>query len=255
MSTASTASATRDPAPAEPRRVVITGVSEGLGLALARAFAARGAVVAGCATDAARLRAVADALGPGHLVHVASVTDEDAMARFAEEACREGAPDLVVANAGVINPRRPVWEIETAQWRRVLDVNVLGVAITARAFLPAMIAAGSGLFVATSSGWGRSADWGLGPYCASKFAVEGIVDTLRHDLPEGVRAVALDPGGGINTRMLAECLPDEHDDYVSPERWGPGAAAYIATTLYAENASGSHTVPDQSAATHEETAA
>lgn len=253
MTTAPDASATASPAPAEPRRVVITGVSEGLGLALARAFAARGATVAGCATDADRLRAVDAELGPPHLIRVASVTDEDAMARFAEEACRDGAPDLVIANAGVINPRQPAWELPVAQWRRVLEVNVVGVAITARAFLPAMVAAGSGLFVATSSGWGRSADWGLGPYCASKFAVEGLVDTLLHDLPEGVRAIALDPGGGINTRMLAECLPDEHEDYVSPERWGPGAAAYIATELYATGARGSHTIPDQSAAVKEET--
>ncbi|MBD8554770.1 SDR family NAD(P)-dependent oxidoreductase [Rhizobium sp. CFBP 8762] len=78
----------------------------------------------------------------------------------------------------------------------------MGVIETARCFLPAMIARDSGVFVAMSSGWGRSTSAGLGPYCASKFAVEGLVGVLNDDLPPQVCAIALDPGNRVNTNML-----------------------------------------------------
>lgn len=215
---------------------------------MARAFVARGIRVSGCARDPRRAEQLAAEFGAPHLISVADVTDPEAMTRFAREACGEGAPNIVIAGAGIINARAPAWEIDAAEWRRVLDINVVGVALTARAFIPAMIAAGSGLFVAMSSGWGRAGEGGLAPYCASKFAVEGFVDSMMQELPPGLRAIALDPGGGINTDMLAACLPDEHGQYVSPEQWAPGAVAFILETLYAERAAGSHTVPDQAVA-------
>jgi NAD(P)-dependent dehydrogenase (short-subunit alcohol dehydrogenase family) len=238
---------TPHPAPQqpEPRHVVITGISQGLGLAMARAFVARGIRVSGCVRDPGRAEQLAAEFGAPHLIRVADVTDLDAFTRFADEACAEGAPNLVIASAGIINARAPAWEIDAAEWRRVMDINVVGVALTARAFIPAMIAAGSGLFVAMSSSWGRAGEAGLAPYCASKFAVEGFIDSIMQELPAGLRAIALDPGGGINTDMLAACLPGEHQDYVTPERWAPGAVAYILDTLYAGAATGSHTVPDQ----------
>lgn len=223
-----------------PPRIVITGVSRGLGYALARSFANRGSMVFGTISkrmDVAFDGLAADATAPR--VHVASACDAKQMAAFA--ACLDGAPDIVIANAGTINDRRPAWEIPEGEWRRVLDINLIGVVETARAFLPTMIDAGRGLFVAMSSGWGRSAASGLGPYCASKFAVEGFVGTLIDDLPDGVQAVALDPGNGINTSMLETCMPDEHDRYIRPEEWAEYAAGDI-TRFWHERTSGSLTV-------------
>ncbi len=103
-------------------------------------------------------------------------------------------------------------------------MNVGGVANLARAFLPAMIARGSGTFVAISSGWGRRGKEGLSPYCASKFAVEGLVQSVALEVPAPLRVVSLDPGNGVRTAMLDTCLPDERDvPYPTPEAWASHA--------------------------------
>ena len=127
-------------------------------------------------------------------------------------------PDLVIANAGVVNAPAPIWELDPPRPSpRALAVNVGGVANLARAFLPAMIARGTGTFVAMSSGWGRRGKEGLSPYCASKFAVEGLVQSVALEVPEPMRVVSLDPGNGVRTAMLDTCLPDELDvPYPSP---------------------------------------
>ena len=223
-----------------PSSIVITGVSRGLGYALARSFANRGSTVFGTITKGMDLSfdgLAADAIAPQ--VNVASACDAAQMASFSARI--DCVPDIVIANAGTINDRRPAWDITADEWRRVLDINLIGVVETARAFLPAMIDAGRGLFVAMSSGWGRSTSSGLGPYCASKFAVEGLVGTLINDLPDGGQAVALDPGNGINTSMLKACLPDEHDRYIRPEEWAEYAANDI-TRFWHDRTSGSLTV-------------
>jgi NAD(P)-dependent dehydrogenase (short-subunit alcohol dehydrogenase family) len=163
---------------------------------------------------------------------------------FARLVCAGGSPDVVIANAGVIHVRRPIWELPAETWQAVLSVNVSGVAHTARAFLPEMIRSGKrGLFIAISSGWGAKPAEGLGPYCASKFAVEGIVAVLNRELPNGIRAIALDPGGGVDTDMLASCLPEEHGDYISPSLWAEAAATYVLSDLFHGDVAGTCVVP------------
>lgn len=223
----------------ESLRIAITGVSRGLGKALSHALATRGHQVYGC-----QLAVDAGGAPPGNpAVSIASVTEPQDMQQFAQAVERDGPIDIVVCNAGVITARKPAWEIPLDDWARVMEVNVLGVVNTLHAFMPAMVDRDQGLFVAISSGWGRSAAWGLAPYCASKFAVEGLIGSLGADLPAGVSAVALDPGNGVNTQMLSTCLPDEHEQYISPEEWAEHAADYIVNRLYRERISGSCTVP------------
>ncbi len=224
-------------------KIAITGVSQGLGRALAKAFMAQGVTVFGGVRN---LPDAVDADGDWdapHRIMEANVTDEAALGAFAHAACAQAVPDIVIANAGIINERAPAWTIPAETWRDVLDVNTLGVVRTLRAFMPAFLERGSGLFIAISSGWGREATGGLGPYCASKFAVEGLVGALQGELPAQVRAVALDPGGGINTGMLAACLPGENADYPTPEAWGAHAARFIAGSIFPTRAAGSLTVP------------
>lgn len=229
------------------KSVVITGVSRGLGLALARAFSAREFRVFGTtrkAEDAARLEQ--EFKGP-HRFFAVDSTDPDGLTALAEEAFKLGPVDIVIANAGVINARTPVWDIPKEIWDQNLDINVMGMVHTIRAFLPGMIATDHGTFIGLSSGWGRSSSSGLGPYCASKFAVEGLIGCLVLDLKKqasAVTAVALDPGGGINTDMLADCLPDEHNDYRSAEAWSKGAVSYIENVLMQGRQSGSQEVPE-----------
>jgi NAD(P)-dependent dehydrogenase (short-subunit alcohol dehydrogenase family) len=198
--------------------VAISGASRGIGLALAREFAARGHdVVVG-----------ARSLG-------IDVTDAAAVRAW---AAATGAPDVVIACAGVVNAPAPIWELDSAEWDAALAVNVGGVANMARAFLPAMIARGSGTFIAISSGWGRRGKEGLSPYCASKFAVEGLVQSVALELPAPLSIVSLDPGTGVRTPMLETCLPDEYDQYPSPELWAETAIEYVLdVALQAPNGS------------------
>ena len=126
---------------------------------------------------------------------------------------------------------RPIWDLSPETFATALAVNVGGVANLARAFLPAMIARGSGTFVAISSGWGRRGKEGLSPYCASKFAVEGLVQSVALEVPAPIRVVSLDPGNGVRTAMLDTCLPDELDvAYPSPAAWASQAVGFILDT-------------------------
>lgn len=200
---------------------VISGATKGLGLALSAELAAHGWTVFGCGSSAASVAAAGEAGG----LRVVDVSDAAAVAAWAGDL---PAPDLVIANAGVVNAPAPIWELDPAVLATALAVNVGGVANLARAFLPAMIARGSGTFVAMSSGWGRRGKEGLSPYCASKFAVEGLVQSVALEVPAPLRVVSLDPGNGVRTAMLDTCLPDERDvAYPSPAAWAARAIDYL----------------------------
>ena len=89
---------------------------------------------------------------------------------------------------------------------------------TVRQFLPAMISQGSGTVVNFSSGWGRSVSAEVAPYCASKWAIEGLSDALSQELPRGLATAALNPGV-INTDMLQSCFGSGADAYASAQEW------------------------------------
>jgi len=135
-------------------------------------------------------------------------------------------PDLLVTNAGVINRNAPLWEVPADEFTRVLDTNVDGTANIIRAFLPAMIANGRGIIVNMSSGWGRSTSPYVAPYCASKWAIEGLTQALSQELPSGLAAVAVSPGV-VNTDMLRSCWADSAAACPSPEEWATGAADFL----------------------------
>jgi NAD(P)-dependent dehydrogenase (short-subunit alcohol dehydrogenase family) len=135
-------------------------------------------------------------------------------------------PDLVINNAGVINRNAPLWEIPAEEFSTVLDINVGGTANVIRAFLPAMIDNGRGVVVNMSSGWGRSTSPNVAPYCASKFAVEGLTEALSQELPSGLAAVAVSPGV-VDTDMLRSCWADSAAACPSPEEWAPGATEFL----------------------------
>ncbi len=229
------------------KTVVITGATRGLGRALATEFARREYRVFGTTRKAGDARDLEADFGPPHRFHAVDSTDPAGLAKLAEEVGSFGPIDLVIANAGVINTRKPAWVIPRDVWELNLGVNLQGMINTIQAFLPAMIEADHGTFVGMSSGWGRAPSRGLGPYCASKFAVEGLIGCLVLDLAEAgsaVTAVALDPGGGVNTDMLADCLPEEHGGFRSAEDWVPGAVRYIETALVRDRVQGSQEVPE-----------
>lgn len=213
--------------PAASRRVLITGVTRGLGRAMAARFAALGHVVVGCGRSEAHLADLRTALpSPHHFVRV-DVADAQQVATWAKQLLADGPPpDLLLNNAAVITANAPLWEVSADDFDRLIDVNVKGVANVLRAFVPAMIARGSGVVVNFSSGWGRSTSPEVAPYCASKWAVEGLTRALAQELPRGMAAVPLNPGV-IDTDMLRSCFGGDASSYLSPERWAAKAVPFL----------------------------
>lgn len=196
---------------------------------MAISFAADGWTVSGCGTDATALQSLQSELGPDHLLQVCDVTDPASVEKFATAVTeRSGAPDLPINNAATINPSAPLWEVPAEDFARVIDVNLKGVHIVIRAFLPAMTRRGSGVVVNISSGWGRSTSPEVAPYCATKWGIEGLTSALAQELPAGLAAVALNPGI-IDTRMLRSCFGEGAAIYPTPEEWAKSAVPNLAS--------------------------
>lgn len=180
------------------RRAVVTGAARGIGEATARRFSEEGAGVVlvdcdGSAVDhaaAALRRAGHDAHG-----HAADVTDEAAMERALAEAARLlGGLDTAVANAGILSVK-PLADLSLAELERTLAVNVVGVFLTFKQALPHVRAAGGGVLLCTASQAGVHGYPELSAYCASKFAVVGLVESLAQELAaEEIRVCAVAPG-------------------------------------------------------------
>lgn len=225
------------------KHVVITGVSRGLGRALALGFRSAGWRVSGCATDVAALQSLGRELGAEHLILPCDVTRPADVDAFASSVMAfAGAPDLLLNNAAVINPNKPLWEVPEEEFSRVIDVNLKGVHAVIRAFLPGMIQRGTGVVVNFSSGWGRSTSPEVAPYCATKWGIEGLTAALAQELPRGLAAVALNPGI-IDTRMLRSCFGDAAGDFPDPDRWAAVAVPFLASLGSRHNGS-ALTVPE-----------
>ena len=211
----------------QPRRIVITGVSRGLGLALAEEFIRLGHTVSGCARSADRIRQLSTRYGPPHRFDVVDVADESQIEQWASQLLAENPPpDLLVNNAAVVSPNCSLWETRGTDFSEVVDVNIKGVFHVIRHFVPAMIASSSGVIVNFSSGWGRSTSPQVAPYCATKWAIEGMTRALADELPYGMAAIPVNPGI-IDTDMLRRVFGDNASSYPRPESWARTAAPFL----------------------------
>lgn len=211
----------------ETRRILLTGATRGLGRALVDRFAEAGHVVCGCGRDEAGVADLGEAHPPPHAFAAVDVSDAAAVSAWAEALLADaGPPDLLINNAALMNAPAPLWEVPAAEFGRLMDVNVDGTLNVIRALAPAMIARGTGVIVNLSSGWGRSTAPEVGPYCASKWAIEGLTGSLAQDLPRGVAAVSLNPGV-IDTDMLRTCWEGAAAAYPKPEAWSRRAAPFL----------------------------
>lgn len=217
------------------KHIVITGATRGLGRALALGFAAEGWAVSGCGTRPTSIANMEKEMGDKHLLRKCDVTDSGEVKRFADAAMEaHGPPDLLLNNAGIVNTNAPLWEVPEKEFSRVIDVNLKGVHIVLAAFLPAMIARGSGIIVNFSSGWGRSTSPEVGPYCASKWGIEGLTSALAQELPRGLAATALNPGI-INTEMLRTSFGSDAASYPDPLTWAKSAIPFLCNLTPACN--------------------
>jgi NADP-dependent 3-hydroxy acid dehydrogenase YdfG len=193
---------------------LVTGASRGIGAAVARALAARGARVAGVARSLEPLEALAAQTGGRALS--GDVTDPrevaSILARFREWA--GGEPDLLVASAGVFT-LAPLEATEPAALALNLDVNLTGSFLLLREVLPGMKARGSGTVVQVGSVAGRKAFPGNAAYSASKYGLRGLHEVLLEELRgTGVRATLLEPAA-TDTPIWDPMDPDGRDDLPS----------------------------------------
>lgn len=208
-------------------KIVITGATRGLGRALAEEFIRGGHTVMGCGRNGEAIFDLRMAYQEPHDFSVVDVALDNKVAIWAAKILEnDSAPDLLINNAGVMNRLAPLWELEDREFTKVVDANLRGPANVIRHFVPAMVARKKGVIVNLSSGWGRSTSPQVAPYCATKFAIEGLTQALAQELPEGMAAVALNPGV-IDTDMLRSCWADGAASYQKPEAWAKVAAPFL----------------------------
>jgi NAD(P)-dependent dehydrogenase (short-subunit alcohol dehydrogenase family) len=190
---------------------LITGASQGLGKALALAFANEGAQVVVNARSEESIRPVAEEVedtGAEVLAVAADVSKSADVERMVNETVeRFGRIDVLVNNAGLLGPRVRIEVYPEEEWRRVIDANLTGPFLVSKAAIPHVPEGGSIINVVSGVSVEGRAEWGA--YSVSKFGVEGLTQILTAELEErSVRVNAVDPGG-MRTDMRAAAYPEE----------------------------------------------
>jgi NAD(P)-dependent dehydrogenase (short-subunit alcohol dehydrogenase family) len=190
---------------------LVTGASQGLGKALALAFAKEGAQVVVNARSEESIRPVAEEVGGTDaevLAVAADVSKSADVERMVNETVeRFGKIDVLVNNAGILGPRVRIEEYPEEEWRRVIDANLTGPFLVSKAAIPHLPEGGSIINVVSGVSVEGRAEWGA--YSVSKFGVEGLTQILAAELEEiSVRVNAVDPGG-MRTDMRAAAYPEE----------------------------------------------
>lgn len=185
---------------------VITGGGRGIGRAIALAYAREGAdlVLAARSVEALNeTRATVESLGRKALVVPTDVRHEAGVRNLAEQALgRFGRVDVLVNNSGIGGPTAPLWEIAPEEWEETFAVNVTGVYLCCRAFLPAMLERRSGCIIIIGSMTGKRPLFGRTPYAASKMALVGLARTLAWEVgAQGIRVNVISPGGVEGERI------------------------------------------------------
>jgi len=179
--------------------VIVTGASRGIGAAAALALAKAGATLVLTARDAAQLDSVAQAItrdGGKAAAITCDVSDWIAVQRLvAETQQRFGKVDVLINNAGVIEPIAVTAEGDPAAWARSIEINLIGAYYAIRAVLPAMLAAGAGTIVNVSSGAAHNPLEGWSAYCSGKAGLAMLTRqiALEH-AAQGIRVFGFQPG-------------------------------------------------------------
>lgn len=209
------------------KTVVITGSNRGCGRAMVERFVEAGHTVIGCGRSRESVGQMQKQFGKPHRFDAVDVANDKQVAEWAKSVLDAGfVPDFLLNNAAVMNRTAPLWEISADEFQQIIGVNIAGTANVIRHFVPAMIERRTGLIVNFSSGWGRSTAPEVAPYCATKYAVEGLSQALAQELPDGLACVALNPGI-INTEMLQSCWADGAARYPTPDHWSKVAVPYL----------------------------
>jgi len=203
------------------RSAIITGASQGLGLAIARAYVTAGASVLICARDAAALAAARQELvqlaseESRVIAESADVTNESDVDRCVKAVFAAfGRIDILVNNAGIYGPMGTIDEVDWTAWVRAIEINLLGSVLLCRAVVPYMRRQGGGKIIQLSGGGATNPLPRISAYAASKAAIVRFAETLAEELRDAHIDVNSIAPGALNTRLLDEVLA------AGPERVG-----------------------------------
>ena len=193
------------------KAALVTGASQGLGRALALAYAKGGASLVVNSRSEEGIRPVAgevEGLGAEVLAVAADVSKGEDAKRLVDEAVgRFGGIDVLVNNAGLLGPRVAIEEYPEEEWRRVIDANLTGPYLVSKAAIPHLREGASIINVVSGVSVEGRAEWGA--YSVSKFGMEGLSQILAAELESrNIRSNAVDPGG-MRTEMRAAAYPEE----------------------------------------------
>ena len=176
--------------------VVITGASRGIGAEAARVFAAAGAQLVLLARSAAQVAALADEIGPAAMAMGCDVSDWAAVqGAVAAVLARHGRIDVMINNAGVIDPISRLSDADPDAWGSSIDINLKGVFHGMKAVVPAMRAQGAGTIITVSSGAATNPLEGWSAYCAGKAGALMLTQAAHlEEGPHGIRVLGLSPG-------------------------------------------------------------
>jgi len=197
----------------EKQRALITGASQGFGLAVASAFVREGASVLMCARDDKKLEHAADEVrrvaegGAEVLVARADVARQDDVTALVAVAQRKWSGlDVLVCNAGVYGPKGPLEAVDWEAWSDAIRINLMGVVLPCRAVLPDFKRRRQGRIIVVSGGGATKPMPFLSAYAASKAAVVRFAETLAEETRDYNVAVNAVAPGALNTRLLDEIL-------------------------------------------------
>ena len=222
----------------QDKTVLITGASRGIGAATARHFAALGANVVLAARSTSALEGIASEIGDRALAVSCDVSRyDDVKAAVTAATERFGGLDVLIGNAGVIEPIAHLSEVDPDEWDKVIDINLKGVFHGMRAALPVMKEAGSGTIITISSGAATSALEGWSHYCASKAAALMLTRAAdKENRDHGIRVLGLSPGT-VATDMQHQIKASgmnpvaqlDWSDHIPPD-WPARALAWMCTS-------------------------
>lgn len=222
------------------RTALVTGANRGIGAAIAMRLAQSGAFVIVSARSAAAAQAVAAGIRShgGRAVGAAcDVTDFKAVSALVQShETRDGGIDIMVNNAGTIDPIAHLANSDPLQWSAVVDVNLKGVYHCSRAVLPFMLARKCGTIVTMNSGAANAPMEGWSHYCATKAAVQMLTRQIHKEYGEqGIRSLGLSPGpvaGDMQNQIRASGINPvsrlSQEDYI-PAEWAAIAVAWLCT--------------------------
>ena len=218
---------------------LVTGASRGIGEAAAHAFAEAGARVALLARTGDAIADLAGDLGPDTAIAIPCDVTRYWEVRAAVDACVQtfGGLDVLINNAGIIDPIAEVAAADPDAWGQAIDINLKGSFHGVRAVLPVMLEAGAGTIIGISSGAAHGPNAGWSSYCASKAGAAMLTSCIDHEYRDrGIRAMGLSPGT-VATQMQREIKASgvnrisklDWDDHIPPE-WPARALVWMATS-------------------------